>query len=491
MSKVNKYYLPSKNANDENAEITSLCFEAGSKVKKGDIIYTFETTKAVVEFESDHNGYIQYFVQEGDQVDVGSIVCAISDVKKNILNKKNSYLSKKENKAKPTKKALVLASKHDLDINSLGLEGIIKEKDLIPFIVEKDNAVSKAADKCLILNKKNRFINYLLNDESFKNLSSKEKIKKYKENGHKIGNNVKFHKGTILIGNIIQIDDNVSIGDGTYIESAEINIGANSSIGKDCEIVASKLIIGKFNKISNKVIIDISGGRFPDSNLITGIGCLIASQVYINVCRQVILEENVALSPRSIIYTHSYWQSLLDGYTTSFGPVSINKDAWLGSASQILPNINIGQGSIIISNSLVSSNVDPYTMVGGVPATIIKKDLKKNITKINKQKIIEKLFFELRKWLYSHHFEIKNINDREINIFNDKENKNCLLLSEKSKLELVKSDIIIAYNSNGLNPKNYKTLFDIKNKTIIGPVQKIEKMIVDFFRRQGIRFYGK
>jgi acetyltransferase-like isoleucine patch superfamily enzyme len=242
--------------------------------------------------------------------------------------------------------------------------------------------------------------------------------------------------------------------------------------------------------ISNKVYLDISGGRFPDSNFITGRGCLIAYESYINVSRQVKIGENVALSPKSMIYTHSYWQSLLDGYPATFGPVSIDDNAWLGSVAQVLPNITVGTGSIIISNSLVSGNVKPYTMVGGVPAKIIKENLKKNISETNKEKIIEGLFPELGDWLYSHHFDIERINNKKMNISKGSEKKSCLLLEKKLFDKQDKIDIVIAYKFNETEIGSFKTLFDIHNNIVIGPVETVEKMIIEFFRRRGIRFYG-
>jgi len=409
--------------------------------------------------------------------------------RRKIQVKTKNKVKEKQKKVKPTKKALMLVEKYNIDIEKLGLEGIIKEKDLIPFIHEEDQ--TKKVDRCLILNRQDEFIKYLLDDELFRNLSSKEKIEKYNTNGHKIGENVIIHKGAVLIGNIIEIENDVSIGSGTYIESPEIYIGANTTIGNDCEFVASRIQVGGYNNISNKVYIDISGGRFPDSNFKMGRGCLIGYETYINVCRQVEIGENVALSPKSMIYTHSYWQSVLNGYPVTFGPVSIEDNAWLGSVAQILPNITVGTGSIIISNSLVTGNVKPYTMVGGVPAKIIKEDLKKNISEIKKEKIIKELFSELGDWLYSQHCVIEKINDRIFVINSDNEKKSCFLFENKIDLskENGTTDIVISYNLNETTPKSYKTLFDINNKTVIGLIESVETMIIDFFRRRGIRFY--
>ena len=488
MSNIKQYHLPAEDVNDEKATVVNLFFDSGDKVKKNDLIYTFETSKSVIDVESEFNGFIEYYVEENEEVNIGSLVCEISKTRKEKLEKTKNIIKVIQKSVKPTKKALKIAKIYGLDIEKLGLVGIIKERDLIPFI--QNERQTTQVDRCLILNRQNKFIQHLLDDESFRILSSEEKIEKYKDNDHKIGKNVKILKGAVLIGNKIEIHDNVSIGVGTYIESPEINIGANTTIGNDCEFVASSIRIGERNKISNNVIVDISGGRSLDSNLITGRDCLIAYESYVNVCRQVLIGQNVALSPKSMIFTHSYWQSVLDGYTSTFGPVTIEDSSWVGSMSHVLPNITVGTGSIITSNSLVKANVKPFTMVGGVPAELIKENLKKSLSQSKKEKIIKGLFFELGNWLYTQHFDIEKINENLTIISNDKFKKSCFLF-EKNMSRLTESDaidIIISINITDIYPKTVKTIFDINNLTIQGPVETIEYMIIEFFRRRGICF---
>jgi hypothetical protein len=132
-------------------------------------------------------------------------------------------------------------------------------------------------------------------------------------------------------------------------------------------------------------------------------------------------------------------------------------------------------------------------MVGGVPAKPIKADLKKSISETNKEKIIKELFSELGDWLYSQHFEIDKINKRIINISNENEKKSCMLFVRNmhSIKEKDAIDIIISINLTDTLPKTVKTIFDINNETVEGPVERIEYMIIEFFRRRGIRFYGK
>ena len=322
-------------------------------------------------------------------------------------------------------------------------------------------------------------------------MPSKEKIALYRKNGFEIGDNVKIGEGSILIGSKIQIGDNVKIGEDTYIESPKIQIGKNTSIGNDCEFVGSVIQIGEFNNISNKVYVDISGGRYPDSVLITGKGCLIADGCYINICRKVDIGENVALSPRSIIYTHSYWQSVLDGYSSTFGPVIIEDNAWLGSMSQILPNIVVKKGSIIISNSLVTNMVKAYSMVGGVPAVLIKENLKNDNNDHEKYIILKRLFTELAEWLYSQNCDVENISDNIIKIRFSDSHRLCMLFEKNTNTIIDDMDIVIYLKPIGNYPSSIKTILNIDEKLITGPKGEIESLILEFFRRKGIRFYEK
>lgn len=52
--------------------------------------------------------------------------------------------------------------------------------------------------------------------------------------------------------------------------------------------------------------------------------------------------------------------------------VSIGNDVWIGAGCIILPGVNIGKGSVIAGGSVVTKDVPPGVVVGGVPAKIIK-----------------------------------------------------------------------------------------------------------------------
>lgn len=54
-------------------------------------------------------------------------------------------------------------------------------------------------------------------------------------------------------------------------------------------------------------------------------------------------------------------------------PVYIGDDVWIGDRVIILPGVHVGDGCVIAAGSVVTKDVAPYTVVGGVPAHFIKE----------------------------------------------------------------------------------------------------------------------
>lgn len=53
--------------------------------------------------------------------------------------------------------------------------------------------------------------------------------------------------------------------------------------------------------------------------------------------------------------------------------VTIGHDVWIGHGATVLPGVTVGDGAVIGAGAVVSKDVDPYTIVGGVPAKFIRE----------------------------------------------------------------------------------------------------------------------
>ena len=62
-----------------------------------------------------------------------------------------------------------------------------------------------------------------------------------------------------------------------------------------------------------------------------------------------------------------------EGHPHTKGNVIIGNDVWIGNGVTIMSGVKIGDGAVIACNSHVVKDVEPYTMVGGNPAQLIKK----------------------------------------------------------------------------------------------------------------------
>lgn len=112
--------------------------------------------------------------------------------------------------------------------------------------------------------------------------------------------------------------------------------------------------------------------------------------------------------------TYPFKNKLLTGEkeAISKGDIIIGDDVWIGCGATICSNVNIGQGAVIAAGAVVTKNVAPYTIVGGIPAVSIKKRFSEKVIdklmKVDIVSLLDKISME-----NCHLFE-KEINDENI-----------------------------------------------------------------------------
>lgn len=85
------------------------------------------------------------------------------------------------------------------------------------------------------------------------------------------------------------------------------------------------------------------------------------------------VEDGVSLAGNIYVLTHNkpldFHKICSESYVA---PVIIRKNAWIAVNVTILPNVEIGEGSIVAAGSVVNKDVPPLVMVAGIPAKVVK-----------------------------------------------------------------------------------------------------------------------
>lgn len=151
---------------------------------------------------------------------------------------------------------------------------------------------------------------------------------------------IKNCKTLILVKPTIT-NPNIIVGDFTYFSDVDFE----SHVLHHYEFIGDKLIIGKFCQIASGVTFIMNGANHQMN----------AASTY---PFYVMGWEQPAPSHNDLPLK---------------GDTIIGNDVWIGQNSTILPGVHIGDGAIIGLNSVVSKDVEPYTIVAGNPARSIRK----------------------------------------------------------------------------------------------------------------------
>jgi len=148
-----------------------------------------------------------------------------------------------------------------------------------------------------------------------------------------------------FLKNIIK-NPNIEIGDFTYYDDFEDVHNFEKNVKYHFDFTGDKLKIGKFCMIASGVTFIMNGANH--------------------------LTDAISTYPFAIF--GKGWENAMEGksYPTK-GDTIIGNDVWIGYNATIMAGVKIGDGAIIATNSTITKDVESYTIVGGNPASEIKK----------------------------------------------------------------------------------------------------------------------
>lgn len=138
----------------------------------------------------------------------------------------------------------------------------------------------------------------------------------------------------------------------------------------------SKLLGGGIRKIDFPYVIAGSNNIVMENNVTIGPG----STIYTTGAK-LIIKHHVVIGPNLTIITGDHNVSVLGNYiceTMQKRPeddqdVIIESDVWIGCNVTILKGVTIGRGCVVAAGAVVTKSCPPYSIIGGVPAKVIKK----------------------------------------------------------------------------------------------------------------------
>ncbi len=130
-------------------------------------------------------------------------------------------------------------------------------------------------------------------------------------------------------------------------------------------------------QISNDVLIQGSGVIKLGKNSYIGSYSVIGANSKIVIGDDVMISQNVAIRDTD----HNFFNTSLpmNKQSITAEPIVIKNNVWIGHGATILKGVTIGAGAIIAAGAVVNRDVPEFSIVGGVPAKVIKYRFEKKI----------------------------------------------------------------------------------------------------------------
>jgi maltose O-acetyltransferase len=135
---------------------------------------------------------------------------------------------------------------------------------------------------------------------------------------------------------------------------------------------AAGLAIGPGTLISGPIQFGMTGN--PCRSLTIGAGCFLNSPLFVDAAAKVTIGDSVSLGHHVVIVTssHALGASEFRAGALQTAPVTIEDGAWIAAGVTLLPGVTVGRGAVVAAGAVVTKDVAPNTLVGGIPAKLIR-----------------------------------------------------------------------------------------------------------------------
>jgi|688.fasta_scaffold16654_3 acyl-[acyl carrier protein]--UDP-N-acetylglucosamine O-acyltransferase len=156
----------------------------------------------------------------------------------------------------------------------------------------------------------------------------------------------RIHTKALLL---VQDTSRFALGEGVFIGANTVLLCMDDPKGIKG---SAKLSIGNGTSIGEMNNIRAAGGE-----IIIGEKCILSQYITIVAANHLISKD----------------QYMIDqAWDTTKNKVAIHDDVWIGSHAQIMPGVTIGKGAIIAAGATVTKDVEPYAIMVGSPAKLLR-----------------------------------------------------------------------------------------------------------------------